>query len=147
MSDVPVAPSIGRTVHYLDDGTPYLVVKDEDIEGVFSLAARVDLSPRSTLIAEVVRTQRQERLTLNLTDAPGMDLSGMGDVHTPTGAELTYRSTTEGPGQSDVTLLFGKIGGHWPTRTYRAATEAHRPRPDWVTDLIRQHAPDWWAEP
>ena len=34
MSDVPVAPSIGRTVHYLDDGTPFLAFKDGDIEGV-----------------------------------------------------------------------------------------------------------------
>lgn len=42
-------PSAGRTVHYLDDGTPYLVVKDDDIEGVFTLGARVDLSPRGRL--------------------------------------------------------------------------------------------------
>lgn len=143
MSEQP--PSTGRTVHYLDDGTPYLVVKDNDIEGVFALGAgRIDLSPRSTPLAEVARTQRQERLTLNLTGAPGMDLSGMGDLLTPTGLEITYRSSADGPGDSDATVMFGKVNGHYPTVTYWAVTEARRPRPDWVTDLIRQHAPDWW---
>ena len=99
------------------------------------------------MIVTVAGVHRTERVALNLTDAPGMDLSGAGDVHTPTGAELTYRSTTEGPGQSDVTLLFGKIGGHYPTVTYWAVTEARRPRPDWVGRLIRDHAPDWWGQP
>lgn len=140
-------PSAGHTVHYLDDGTPYFAVKDDDIEGVFALGAGViDLSPRSTLIAEVARTQRQERLTLNLSGAPGMDLSGAGDVHAPSSVEVTYRSDENGAGQSDVTVMFGKINGHWPTRTYRHVTEARRPRPDWVRDLVHQHAPEWWEQ-
>lgn len=37
-------PSVGRTVRYLDDGTPYLVIKDDDIEGVISLVGRIDLA-------------------------------------------------------------------------------------------------------
>lgn len=140
-------PSTRRAVHYLDDGTPYLVIKDDDIEGVALGAGVIDLSPHSTPVVEVARMQRQECLTLNLTDAPGMDLSGFGDVHDPTSVEITYRSEDDGAGQSDVTVMFGKINGHWPTRTYRHVTEARRPRPDWVRDLVHQHAPDWWEQP
>lgn len=97
--------------------------------------------------AEVARTQRQERLTLNLSGAPGVDLSGLGDVHEPTSVEITYRSGDDASGQSDVTVLFGKIGGHWPTVTYWAVTEVRRPRPDWITRLVRDHAPNWWGQP
>lgn len=36
MSEQP--PSAGRTVHYLDDGTPYLAWDDDDFVGVSALA-------------------------------------------------------------------------------------------------------------
>jgi hypothetical protein len=92
----------------------------------------------------VTRTDRTERITLALDGAPSMGVSSTGTDFQPTGMEITYRSSLDGPGSSDVTILFGKVNGHYPTVTYWGATEERRPRPDWVAELTTRHAPDWW---
>lgn len=92
----------------------------------------------------VTRTDRTERITLALEGAPSLGVSNTGADFLPTSMEITYRSSVDGPGGSDATIMFGKVNGHYPTVTYWAATEARRPRPEWVAELITRHAPDWW---
>ena len=95
----------------------------------------------------VARTDRTERITLDLDGAPSMGVASSGADFQPTSMEITYRSSLDGPGSSDVTVLFGKVNGHYPTVTYRATTEERHPRPDWVAELTERHAPNWWAAP
>lgn len=95
-----------------------------------------------TVVLEQTGEQHTVRRTFTVTGAPDVDTNH--GTLTPTELEVTFRQTHDGQQESDVTLHFSNVPGHFPTRTYRAITERWKPRPDWINPALTPHAPDWW---
>lgn len=96
--------------------------------------------------SQVSRTQRQDRVTVNVTGAPGMTISGIGDPMAPTVVEFVYRSSDHVPDGYDATILFGRIHGHYPSVSYWESSREFTPPPRWLEELAEKHAPAWWGQ-